>query len=69
MFLGHDALSNLVDVAVAQQALPVPNDSGRRHLQPITSESQSMGRERYPYMISGEMVALQQQNQVSCIKI
>ena len=54
-----------MDVAVAQQALPVPNDGGRRHMQPITSESQSIQRERYPYLIPSDVIALQQQqNQV-----
>lgn len=55
-----------MDVAVAQQALPVPNDGSRRHMPPITSESQSIQRERYPYLIPSDVNVMlqQQQNQV-----
>jgi hypothetical protein len=64
---GHDALSNLVDVAVAQQALPVPNDNSRRqqHMPPTSSaENQSSlppPRDRYPYLMPAEVMALQHQ--------
>ncbi|KAG5671998.1 hypothetical protein PVAND_002162 [Polypedilum vanderplanki] len=65
---GHDALSNLVDVAVAQQALPVPNDNSRRpsHMPP-TSSAENLSslpppRDRgYPYLIPAEVMALQHQ--------
>lgn len=66
-FLGHDALSHLVDVAVAQQALPVPNDNNRRppsHIAVTSAESQSLHqppRDRFPpYLSPADVVALQQ---------
>jgi hypothetical protein len=71
-FIGHDALSHLVDVAVAQQALPVPNDNNRRppsHIA-VSSADQSQSlpppRDRFPYMHPAEAVALHQQQVIFC---
>lgn len=69
-FSGHDALSNLVDVAVAQPSLPVPNDNSRRpHITVSSAESQSQSlpppRDRFPaYLHPAEVAALQQQHHV-----
>jgi hypothetical protein len=66
-FLGHDALSHLVDVAVAQQALPVPNDNHRRppsHIavsQADQSQSLPPPRDRFPYLHPTEVILHQQQ--------
>jgi hypothetical protein len=67
---GHDALSNLVDVAVAQPSLPVPNESNSRrsHISVSAAESQSQShpqaRDRFPaYLHHAEMAALQHQQQ------
>lgn len=65
-FAGHDALNSLVDVAVAQPSLPVPNDSNRRHMPQSESPSQSSlapPRDRAFYMHHAEMIPIFQQQQ------
>jgi hypothetical protein len=68
-FPGHDALSNLVDVAVAQPSLPVPNENSRRpHITVSESQPQSLPpppRERYTQYLHPVEVAAIQQQQVS----
>lgn len=65
-FAGHDALNSLVDVAVAQPSLPVPNELNRRHMPQSESPQSSLPppRERYPYgMHPVEMLPIFQQQQ------
>lgn len=74
-FLGHDALSHLVDVAVAQQALPVPNDNNRRqpsHIAVTSADGQSLQppRDRFPpYLLPADVVALQQHHNQQVINL
>ena len=73
---GHDALSNLVDVAVAQPSLPVPNENSRRphitvsesqpqSLQQQQQQQQQQPRDRYTQYLHPVEVAALQQQQVS----
>ncbi|CRL03860.1 CLUMA_CG016988, isoform B [Clunio marinus] len=72
---GHDAFSNLVDVAVAQPSLPVPNDnnSRRTHITVSSADGQPQSlaphRERYQtYLHPADVAAIQQQHQIEMFR-
>lgn len=59
----------MVDVAVAQPSLPVPNDNSRRpHITVSSAEAQSQShpppRDRFPYLYPHDVAVIQQQHQV-----